>query len=239
MEIHSFLDILSLFGGGVCGQIPSHSFIICGSQLPLCARCTGTYLGALLGFWGLAALKRRRASSLPPNEVLATLASFIILWGVDGLNSFLTLFPNAPHLYQPHNLLRLITGTFQGLALSIIVLPIFNSVLWANTDPKSVVRNGRELGYLLIPSALLIWIVQTQASLLLYPVAVLSVLGALAMLTIVNIVMILIVTRREGRARGWRDVLGPLSLGLLAGFLELAVLGWLHFALLQRLAPLA
>ena len=236
MEIHGFLDILSLFGAGVCGQIPSHSFIIGGRQLPLCARCTGTYLGALLGFLGLAALRRQRASSLPPSGVLASLASFIVLWGIDGLNSFLALFPNAPHLYQPHNLWRLITGTLQGLALSIIVYPVFNLVLWKEADSERVIRNWRELGYLLIPAALLVWIVQTQASFLLHPVAVLSVLGVLAMLMIVNTMIVLIVTRRESKAESWRDAFLPLLLGFLATFLELGALGLLHLALIQRVA---
>jgi len=236
LEIHGFLDILSLFGGGVCGQIPSHSLIIGGRQLPLCARCTGTYLGALLGFLGLAALRRWRASSLPPDEVLASLASFIVLWSIDGLNSFLALLPNAPHLYEPHNLLRLITGTLNGLALSIIVYPVFNFVLWRETDTKRVIRNWREMGYLLIPATLLVWIVQAQASFLLYPVAALSILGVLVMLTIVNTMIVLIVTRRESRAESWRDAIFPLLLGMLATFLELSALGLLHLALTQRLA---
>jgi len=235
VDIHSFLDILDLLGAGVCGQIPSHSFIIGGRQLPLCARCTGTYLSALLGFLGLAALRRRRVSGLPPNEVLASLAGFIVLWGVDGLNSFLNLFPSAPHLYQPHNLLRLITGTLQGLALSIIVYPVFSSLLWKETNTRRVLRNWRELGYLLIPAALLIWIVQTQASFLLYPVATLSILGVLAMLTLVNTMIVLIVTRRESKAESWRDAFSPLLLGLLATLLELSVLGLLRLALTQWL----
>ena len=236
MEIHSFLDILSLLGAGVCGQIPGHSFTIGGRQLPLCARCTGTYLGALLGFWGLVVLKRQRASGLPPSGVLASLISFIVLWGVDGLNSFLNLLPHAPHLYEPHNLLRLITGILQGLALSIIVYPIFSFLLWKETDPARVIRNWRELGYLLIPAALLIRIVQTQASFLLYPVAVLSILGVLAMLTLVNAMIVLIVTRRESKAASWHDALLPLLLGLLAAFFEISALGLLHFALSQWLA---
>jgi len=235
MEIHTFLDILDLLGAGVCGQIPSHSFIIGGRQLPLCARCTGTYLGALLGFLGLAALRRRRVSDLPPNGVLASLASFTFLWVVDGLNSFLNLFPSAPHLYQPHNLLRLITGTLQGLALSIIVYPVFSFLLWKETNTRRVLRNWRELGYLLIPAALLIWIVQTQASFLLYPVATLSILGVLAMLTLVNTMIVLIVTRRESKAESWRDAFSPLLLGLLATLLELSVLGLLRLALTQWL----
>jgi uncharacterized membrane protein len=237
MEIHSLFDILTLFGAGVCGQIPNHSFVIGGRQLPLCARCTGTYLGALLGFLGLAALRRRRrASGLPPSEVLASLAGFIALWGVDGLNSFLTLLPNTPHFYQPNNLFRLTTGTLNGLALSIIVYPIFNFLIWKKADAERVIRNWRELGYLLIPAALLTWLVQTQASFLLYPVAILSVLGALVMLMLVNTMIILIVTRREGKAESGRDAFGPLSLGLLATFLELSALGLLHFALIQWLA---
>lgn len=236
MEIHSFLDILSLFGAGVCGQIPSHSFIIGGRLLPLCARCTGTYLGALLGLLGLAALRRWRASGLPPTGVLASLVSFIVLWGVDGLNSFLSLFPNAPHLYGPHNLWRLITGILQGLALSIIVYPVFSFLLWREANTRRVLRNWRELGYLLIPAALLVWIVQTQASFLLYPVAALSILGVVAMLTLVNTMIVLIVTRRESKAESWRDVFLPLSLGLSATFLELSALGLLRFALTQWLA---
>ncbi|MCK4450306.1 MAG: DUF2085 domain-containing protein, partial [Anaerolineae bacterium] len=194
------------------------------------------YLGALLGFLGLAALRRRRASGLPPSEVLVSLISFIVLWGVDGLNSFLNLLPNAPHLYEPHNLWRLITGILQGLALSIIVYPVFSFLLWREADTERVLRNFRELGYLLIPAALLVWIVQTQASFLLHPVAVLSVLGVLAMLMIVNTMIVLIVTRRESKAESWRDAFLPLLLGFLATFLELGALGLLHLALIQRVA---
>lgn len=236
MEMHSFLDILRLLGAGVCGQIPSHSFIIGGRQLPLCARCTGTYLGALLGFLGLAMLRKRRASSLPPGEVLALLVNLIVLWAIDGLNSFLTLLPNAPHLYEPHNLLRLSTGTLNGLALSIIIYPLFNSILWKEADNERVIRRFRELTYLLIPAALLIGIVQTQAGFLLYPVATLSILGVLLMLTLINTMIILIVTRREGRAASWREAFLSLVLGLLACLLELGALGLLHFALIQRLS---
>jgi hypothetical protein len=190
----------------------------------------------LLGFLGLAAMRKWRASGLPPSEVLASLVGLIVLWGIDGLNSFLALFPNAPHLYEPHNLLRLITGILNGLALSIIVYPVFNFLLWKEANTKRVIRNSRELGYLLIPAALLVWIVQTQASFLLYPVATLSILGVLVMLTLINAMIVLIVTRRESKAESWRDAFLPLLLGLLAAFLEVSALGLLHFALTQRLA---
>lgn len=175
-------------------------------------------------------------SGLPPSEVLASLVSFIVLWGIDGLNSFLALLPNAPYLYEPHNLLRFITGILNGLALSIIVYPIFNFLLWREANTERVIRNFRELGYLLVPAALLVWIVQTQAPSLLYPLSILSILGVLAMLTLVNTMIVLIVTRRESKAQSWRDAFLPLSLGMAATLLELSALGLLHFALTQRLA---
>jgi hypothetical protein len=156
-----------------------------------------------------------------------------VLWGIDGLNSFLALFPNAPHLYEPHNLLRLITGTLNGLALSTIVYPVFNFLLWKEANTERVIRNLRELSYLLIPAVLLIWIIQTQASFLLYPLSILSILGVLAMLTLVNTMIVLIVTRRDSKAQSRRDAFLPLMLGLLAAFFELGALGLLHFALVQ------
>ena len=36
-------------GSSVCHQIPSHSFNNSGIQFPLCARCTGLYLGSAFG----------------------------------------------------------------------------------------------------------------------------------------------------------------------------------------------
>jgi hypothetical protein len=164
------------------------------------------------------------------------LISFIVLWGIDGLNSFLSLIPDAPHLYEPHNSLRLITGVLQGLALSIIVYPIFSFMLWRETVNARVVHSWRELGYFLVSAALLVWIVQTVAEFLLYPVAVLSVLGVLVMLTLVNTMIVLVVLRRDGKAEGGREALPFLLLGLLAALLEIGALGLLHFALSQRMA---
>src|SRR6476660_560765 len=38
---------INALGFGVCHQIAGHSFFIDDHQLPLCARCSGIYLGAL------------------------------------------------------------------------------------------------------------------------------------------------------------------------------------------------
>src|SRR5215216_4498053 len=46
-------------GFAVCHQIHTHSFAIVGHQLPLCARCTGMYLGALVTLLLLSRLRRK------------------------------------------------------------------------------------------------------------------------------------------------------------------------------------
>ena len=234
-EIHNLLDILHLLGAGVCGQVPSHSFFVGGRQLPLCARCTGIYLGFLLGLVTMAAAGRKQASRLPPTRVLVLLVGFVALMGADGLNSYLDLL-GLPHLYEPHNALRLTAGVLCGLALSAIIYPIFNLTLWKAADSERAIRNCRELGLLLASAAPLIWIVQAGVPPLLYPIAISSILGVLVALTTVNAVIVLILTRRQGLATSWRHALPPLGLGLMAALFELGVMSALHRALLRALA---
>ncbi|MCD6475499.1 MAG: DUF2085 domain-containing protein, partial [Anaerolineaceae bacterium] len=42
-----FFGKLNAIDYAVCHQAPSHSFFIGNRQMPLCARCTGMYLGVL------------------------------------------------------------------------------------------------------------------------------------------------------------------------------------------------
>lgn len=124
----------NLFGYAVCHQLPERSFHLGGAQLPLCARCSGTFLGALLGLATLWLAGRGRASGLPPARVLVVIPLFLLAWGVDGLNSFASFFPNAPQLYAPNNLLRLITGMLAGVAVSLLLHLVLSMLLWRQPD---------------------------------------------------------------------------------------------------------
>ncbi len=219
------LDKVDAVGYAVCHRLPAHSFHLAGRQLPLCARCTGTFTGALLGFVGLLALGKGKAARMPPARVLGLLVGFIILMAIDGLNSYLSLFPDAPLLYQPHNTLRLLTGTFHGLALSIIVFPIFNFTLWKEPDNKPALTGLRDLGLIILLFALpMVLIVQAEIDFLLYPVAIISVLGVLTMLTVVNSLIIVIAIRREAQAVAWWDAALPIALGFAATLVEVALI---------------
>src|SRR4029079_3838077 len=70
---------------GVCAQV--HNVDVGGLQLPLCARNTGIYRSFLFSSLYLLALGRQRAAKLPPWPITIALALFIVIMGVDGLNS--------------------------------------------------------------------------------------------------------------------------------------------------------
>jgi len=207
----------------VCGRLPDHSFHLAGRQLPLCARCTGTFLGSFGGFLGLMA--KGRASRLPPVKILILLVGFIVLMVVDGLNSYLSLL-SLPHLYEPHNNLRLITGALYGLSLSILLFPVFNFTLWKETKPDEIVKGFKELSILLLGTLFIALIVQGEIDALLYPLALASALGVLLIFTLVNTLLVLVVSGREGQAITWRDALLPLALGLGATLLEIGAVGF-------------
>jgi uncharacterized membrane protein len=220
----SLLGKADLVGYAICHQIPERSFHIGGRQLPLCARCTGTFLGAVLGLVVMLLLGRRRASRLPPVSVLLLLVTFVAFWGFDGLNSYLTLIPGAPYLYEPRNWLRMTTGMLNGLALVIFVLPIFNFTLWRAPAKEPVIRNLWELLAILPLVALVVLATQAEIDLLLYPLAIVSSLGVVMMLVIINAMLAAVVLGREGYAWSWQQALIPLVVGLALAVLLLAVM---------------
>jgi uncharacterized membrane protein len=225
-----FLDKLDVAGSAICGRIPSHSLHIAGRQLPLCARCTGTFIGTLLGFSGVLALRKRKSARMPPAAVVGLLVGFIFLMALDGVNSYASLLLNRPLLYTPTNLLRLATGTLHGFALSIIVYPIFNFTLWKVPDEWPALTGFKELGLILLVLVLpTVILIQTELGILLYPAAILSVAGVLAILTVVNSMIIVIATRREARAVAWWDAALPVALGFGATLMELAIIAVLRW----------
>jgi uncharacterized membrane protein len=220
-----FLDKLDLVGSAVCGRLPDHSFYVAGRQLPLCARCTGTFTGALLGFLGVLLLGKRKAAQMPPAPVVGLLIGFIFLMAIDGLNSYLSLLLGRSLLYPPHNLLRLATGTLHGLALSMIVFPILNFTLWKEPDNEPALSGFKDLAKIVLLLALpMVLLVQARPDFLLYPIAVVSVTGVLTMLTVVNSMIVVIATRREAMAVPWWDAAWPMALGFAATLVELAAI---------------
>ncbi len=230
-----------MVGYAVCHRITERSFVIAGRQLPLCARCSGTFIGALIGFFGqIVVLRRRRAAEFPSPLIIAILITFTLLWAADGFNSYMTLL-GAPHLYEPRNWLRLTTGALQGLAMSAFVYPVFNFTLWREPAPERTIRNLGELGLLVLLEIGMVGLVLTEWDLLLYPLALLGAGGVLTLLTCVNSMLVLMIIRRDNLADTWRASIIPLLAGLTLSLIQVGVIDIIRFVLtgtLEGIPPL-
>ena len=217
----------------VCHRLADHSFVIGGRQLPLCARCSGTYLGAFAGLAVLALRGRGRTSRFPSRPHLLVLAVFMLTWVIDGTNSFLALM-GWPHLYEPNNLLRLVTGTLEGIAIAAVLLPALNLTLWRKPDPRRSVGSWRDLAWLLVGGGAIILAVSSEMDALLLPLALLS--GAMipALLGVLNAMLFLAGAHREGRAEHRREVVAALLIGLALALGEIALIGIAREALTAR-----
>lgn len=231
----TLIERLRALDGGICAQLPSHSFFPGGQQLPLCSRNTGIYTGFAMGFLTLLGTGRIRASRLPGGWVALTLLALVGFMGVDGFNSlFLDL--GLPHLYQPQNLLRLLTGLGAGVAMVAFIAPAANGLLWRATDQRPSFRTFAQLA-VAVPLLLLAFLaIGSQTAWLLYPVAILSTLGLVMALTLVNLVFLLSLTPLMGRFTRWRQVFPVFTLTLALAVIELLALFQVKMAALQALA---
>ncbi len=222
---HALLDKADRYAYAVCHRLPDHSIFVAGRQLPLCARCSGAFLGALAGLIALLALGRGRANRFPPRRFLPVLGLFMAVWAADGVNSYMAFLGVGPHLYEPHNLLRLTTGALEGIVIATLVVPMFNLSLWPPAEGQPVVQRWRDLGWLLVAAAVVVVAVSSEWPPLLYPLALASGLMVVLLISLLCSVCVLIVLRRDGQITGWREAAGPLLTGLALGLAGLAVIG--------------
>jgi uncharacterized membrane protein len=209
-------------GYAVCHRISARSFFIGERQTPLCARCSGMYLGALLGIAYLSSFGKR--SGMPVLKISIVLGAFLIAFGLDGVNSYMHFFPVSPRLYGPENWLRLLTGTGLGLGIAAILIPVVNQTLWRNSDPQPVLQSWRQFLPLLGLAALIDLAILSGVWQLLYPLAILSAIGILAVLTLVYTLVWVMVTRQENHFSGWRQLWMPLMAGFLTAMIQIGVL---------------
>lgn len=217
------LDKLQELLAGVCAQRPSHSYFMGGAQLPLEARMGGIFIGFLVGvlwlFWAL----RGRAGLLPPPALQALLLGCVGLLALDGTNA---LFYDTgwPSLYPPQNWLRLATGLLCGLAVSLLAVPVLNSALWRDWDFERSLESVVELAGPLCMLAVVQVATMSGASALLYPLALLTVVGVVVAFAVGNTYALVLIARRERCATSWRDALNPYLGGVLLSLVELFAL---------------
>jgi uncharacterized membrane protein len=216
-------------GYAICHRISVRSFFVGEVQMPLCARCTGMYLGILLGVAIMVGLGRWRYGTLPRRGVIVVMILFITVMGIDGVNSYATLIPGLPHVYEPRNWLRLVTGILTGVAISGLIYPVFNATLWRRWVDKPIVRSLWELGGIVLAAMIVAGLILSNNPYLLYPLALLSALGVLVLMTMTNSVLFMLATHMTNRAQRWRDAWVPVAAGLTVSLAMILLIDVLRF----------
>ena len=210
----------------VCHRIGDRSFSVGDRQAPLCARCSGMYLGALISMIYLFRPWRKgdHPGGLPDIKTSIVFGLFLVAFGIDGVNSYIHFFPSLPSAYQSQNWLRLVTGTGLGLGLGAVVVAVFNQSFWSNYTPRAVIRRWRDLGCLVGIGGLVIGAVLSENPFFLYPLAVFSSWTVLLILSTVYSLVWILLFKRENVYDSLKDGWVPLVAGFTTALLQIAVI---------------
>jgi len=228
---HGLLGKADAVGYAVCHRIDLRSFHLGQRTLPLCSRCTGMYLGSTLAFTFLLLRGRGRAGEFPPWWLMVVLGFLAGAFAIDGVNSYLSFFPGAPHLYPPNNTLRLLTGTGLGLAMGVLVLPGFNQAVWKSWQRERSLSTAFELALLATAALGVDLLVLTENPLVLYPLALVSSLGVVILLTCVYTMLVLLLTGRDNQIERLPQLVYPALAGFALALLQIAALDVIRYAL--------
>ena len=224
-------------GYAVCHRIDERSFHLFERQLPLCARCTGEFNAAAISLIFLGLVSRKR-SSLPAKGILAILIAFFLAFAIDGSNSYLYLLkqtyegflPQIPNLYIPNNTLRLLTGSGMGIAMASVLFPVVNQTLWREADERPALT-WKEFGGLLGIILLVDLGILSEQPVILYPIALISVLGVLFLLAMVFTIVWVIIMRQENTFETPKQLWMAVVAGLTLTFLMISVIDLLRLGL--------
>jgi len=150
--MYAFFNYIFLIGSGLCHQIPARSLFFNNVQLPLCARCTGIYVGFIVAFLALAFTYRvdNRRGGL--SRFFYPIGAVLILPMIyDGFSSYLGFRATT-------NGLRLATGAAFGVALAPIIYALIADALMAKGEETKVLGDvsGRVLYLCAVPLAVVV-----------------------------------------------------------------------------------
>lgn len=215
-------------GYAVCHRIDLRSFHLGDRQVPLCARCSGMYLGAMLGLIYQGFIGRRRIG-IPSWKIIIPTSIFALAFIFDGFNSFLSLFPGAPGLYEPNNTFRLLTGTGMGLAIAIVLYPAFNTSIWQLVDPRPALLNLRSFVFLVIIALGLDALVLLNSPVILYPLSLISAAGVMVLLTLVYTMVLMMLFKFENRFNQSRQIVYAVIGGLTVALIQIGILDIIRY----------
>jgi hypothetical protein len=197
--------------------------------LPVCARNLGIYGAFLITLGYLFASGRGRAAALPPRSLLVVLGLGAAAMVFDGVNSLLEDTGRA-YLYAPRNDLRTISGALFGIALTPILLYVFNRGLRANLEPQRPVLDWPGFAALLLLNGLLVVLVHSGIGILYWPLAFFGVIGLLSEVFVVFLMLTGVALGYTRRVTHLIQLARPACVALVPTMLFAGGLAWIRFA---------
>jgi len=215
-------------GYAVCHRISLRSFDINGRPMPLCSRCSGMYLGAVAGIL-IQLIFYPRRGCLPGWKTGIPFIIFVLAFGVDGLNSYLHLFPGISGAYTPQNWLRLITGTGMGIAIAVMLVPAFHQTVWRTWDPRPIFSGWKSYAGLLAGAFMFGSLVLIENSALRYSLALISTIGVILILMMVYSMVWMMIFHKDNQTDHWTQLLPYLAIGAITAMVQIGLIDWLRF----------
>lgn len=214
-------ELLKHLLSAVCHQLPEHSLLVYGRPLPLCARCTGLYLGVMGTMLWLALNRRtRHRVGLPADSAIWVLVVAVTFWLVDGLNATTSDLIGL-QLYASHNALRAASGIGMGMAIGSCLYPLLRGIWDHDGNDQPIIDRWTDLAGPLAATLFLLGfelILPSETARILILTA--STLGAL---TISNGLLAAHVLPTLPGGRGWH-LSCVLTLGFILAAIEIALL---------------
>lgn len=214
-------------GYSVCHRIDARSFHIGERQMPLCARCSGMFIGAVIGL--VYQVAQGRKGKMPPIFVLVLFGVFALAWALDGSNSFLMLLPGIPSVYQTQNWTRLVTGTGMGLAVSVILYPSFIQTIFTEWKEESSLENWKKLVGLLALAAAVDLLILLEIPWTLYLLSLVGAAGVVILLVMIYTMILVMVFRKDNTFENIRQLQTPLIGGYLIALAQIGLIDLLRF----------
>ena len=216
-------------GFAVCHRIPERSFKIGERQMPMCARCTGLFLGAMLGLG--YQLAQGRKGKMPPIPSAILFGLLALAWVMDGINSFTMLTPVLPSLYQTQNWTRLITGTGMGLAISAILLPAFIQTMFKTWEDSSGFGKWHQVLIILGLGAILDILVLYEIPWLQYLFSLISAGSVFVLLTLIYSMVLVMMFKKDNTYENIIQLVIPVTGGFILGLLQIGAIDLVRYLL--------
>lgn len=205
-------------GYAVCHRISHRTFYIGDRPGPMCARCTGLFLGALLGM--VYQIAQGRKGKMPPLPVMILFGILALSWVLDGVNSFSMLIPSLSSVYETQNWTRLVSGTGMGLAISVVLWPAFVQTVFTGWEDSSPLGSSVQVLGLLLAAGVMDGLILLQTPWILYPLSLLSALSVIMLLTIIYSMVWIMLCKKDNTYTHIKQLYFPLMGGFILAMLQ-------------------